>query len=256
MKNCFKLGISFLLSCFLFQGVIGQNDDYQMYNVHEDHVKPSKVAEYEQIGKELIAELKKHQIKGVNWISLATDDFRYAFLSPINKLGELDSNMFAELEEKMGEGKLGKLFERMDKCYSDHNNYVLVLDKKLSYMPEGITQVPEGENYRENSIYYFSPENQSKAMELAQKYKDLYSKMNSKFPYRIYHSGFGAGGTYILVAMAAKDPADFYQKQMANSDLLGDEGLKLQKELLQIIDKSEMMVGWIRPDLGYTGGPK
>lgn len=227
-----------------------------MYNVHEDYVKPSMMMEYEEIAKELVAALKKHDISDANWIALSTNEFRYAYLSPIDNLGDMDKNYFAELEKKWGKEKLANLFKRMDKCYFDHVNYVLTLDKDLSYMPEGITQVPEGENYRENGLYYFSPENYPKAVELAKQYKELYAKKGSAFSYRIYHSGFGAKGSYMLVAMAAKDPIHFHEKMKANRELLGEDAKKLQMEMLKLMERSEMMIGWIRPELGYSSGNK
>lgn len=229
-----------------------QNDNSQMYNVHEDFVKPSMMVEYEDIGKELIAALKEHNISDVNWIALSTNEFRYAYLSPIDNMGDMDKNLFGELSKKMGGDKLANLFKRMDKCYYDHINYVLTLDKELSYMPEGITQVPEGENYRENGIYYFSPENYPKAVELAKEYKELYAKKGSKLSYRIYHSGFGSDGSYMLVAMAAKDPIHFHEKMKANRELLGEDAKKIQMKMLKLMDRSDMMIGWIRPDLGYS----
>ena len=39
---------------------------------------------------------------------------------------------------------------------------MFVLDENLTYMPEGVTQTPEGENYRKFYFIYYKPENQGK----------------------------------------------------------------------------------------------
>jgi hypothetical protein len=63
-------------------------------------------------------------------------------------MADIDKPLFETLAEKMGADNLNDLSTRMDKCYEIEHNYMLELDKELSYMPGGITQTPEGEDYR------------------------------------------------------------------------------------------------------------
>ena len=99
--------------------------NYQAYWVHEDHVIPAKLQEYEQVSKEFVEACNKNNIKDLSFITMATDDFRYAYIGGIENMASLDKNSFAEMQEKMGAEAFGNMMSRMDKCYTDHVDYVL-----------------------------------------------------------------------------------------------------------------------------------
>lgn len=240
-----------VLLLFQFAGLQAQTKS-QMFWVHEDRVKPSHLMEYEAAVKEVVAAMNEHNIADAGWISMSSNNFRYAYVGTMDKFADLDNNYFASLEEKMGKDAVDAMFDKMDAACKDHVNYTLRLDPELSYMPDGMTITPEGENYRENGIYYFSPSNMDKAVEIAKKFKDLYAEKGSKMHYRVYRSGFGADGTYLMVAIAAKDAADMEAKSNANEELLGDDLNALRGEILAIMENTREMKGWIRPDLGYS----
>jgi len=242
-----------LIAVLLFQvAAVNAQGDYQKFWIHEDHVKPSKLMEYEGIMKEMVAAMQEHNIQGSDWLAMSTSDFRYAYISAIDNMAALDGDGLGGLPEKMGKEAFGSMMERMNECYSDHTDYVLTLDTELSYMPDGMTQTPEGMNYRENGIYYFSPANFGKALELGKKFKELYAKKESPAHYRVYRSGFGSDGTFLMVAVAAKDAADLEATSTANQELLGEEFQALRMEMLQLMESTREMKGWIRADLGYT----
>jgi hypothetical protein len=223
----------------------------QMYAVHLDHVKPAKVGEYEALGKQLITQSKTHG-SNYGWLALVTDQFDYYYVSPINNMAQLDGNPFASLEKKMGSGELKKLFDKMDQCYDDHVNYTISLDKELSYAPNGLTQTPEGQPFRKNTLYYIAPKNYAAAEQLAKDFKALYTKKGSKVNYRLYRSGFGADGTYFMVAVAAKNATEYEKMAAENNQLLGEEGRKLVNRLMGLISKTNSLTGVIRSDLSYS----
>jgi len=248
-KKPFLIALSFVL---LTNFAIAQNNNSQMYSVHEDQVKPSMIAEYEEANKELIAKLKEHNIQGVNWITSTTQNGRYLYVTPIDNMADLDKRPFAALAEKMGGEAMGKIFDKMDKCYDNHGSYVIHLDKNLTYMPEGITLTPEGENYRRFFYLHVTPENYSKLIEKTKTIRELYVAKNSKVNYRVYHAGFGVIGNYIMVAVAAKDGAEYEKRSAENNTLLGEEGKALFDEMFKLVLKFEAFTGAVRPDLGYS----
>lgn len=241
------------LTLVIFANVaLAQNSNIQSYSVHEDQVKFSKIADYEKASKELIAKLKEHKIQGLNWISSTTQDGKYLYVSPINNMADLDKNPFAALAEKMGSEAMGKIFDDMDKCYTNHGDYILNLNKDLTYMPTGITLTPEGENYRRFFYLHVTPSNHGKLVEKMKALKDLYTSKGSKVSYRVYHSGFGVVGSYILVAVAATDGVSYEKRAAENRTLLGEEGKKLLDEIFMLVSKFETETGALRPDLGYS----
>jgi len=166
-------------------------------------------------------------------------------------MAELDKNSFSDLQEKMGNEAFGKLFEKFNQHYDSHSDYVMILDKDLSYMPTGINITPEGLNYRYNTLYYVAPKDYGKAVQIAKEFKKLYADKGSKEYYRVYHSGFGTAGNYLMVDRAAKNAAEFEASRDENNNLIGEDGSELYKKLLALLLKTETMTGHMMPELSY-----
>ena len=226
-------------------------DKNQSYWVHEDRVKLSMISEYEAINKELVDNLKKHNIQDEAWLAANTRDGRYLFLGQLKNMADLDRQFFSSLSEKMGQDAVSDLFNRMDKCYNKHLNYVITLDNELSYMPNGMTQTPEGEDFRKFMYLHYSPANSSVIKEKMKAVKDLFSSKGSKMHYRVYKSGFGTPGDFYMVAVAAKDAVDYANKAAANEKLIGEEGAKVRISLISNLSKYEEVLGQMRHDLAY-----
>ncbi len=253
IMNTFKtLGILFLFLIHSFNLPAQDNEDSQMYWIHEDRTKPAMSNKQESVDKELIAALKQHDITDISWFTLVSHDYRYFYISPIENMAAFDENPFRSLSEKMGQRETTRIFDKYNDCYETHGDYVIILDKDLSYQPDGINVTPVGKNFRNNTIYHFTPDNAKKAEALAKKFKDLYSKKDSKLHYRVYRSGFGVMGSYFMVAAAAESPEHYERMIVDNRLLLGEEGAQLFRELEEIISDLEIIRGYIRPDLSYT----
>ena len=243
------------LFLLLLTGAIGLaqgESNSQAYWVHEDVVKPSKVADYESVCKEFTENLKKHNIQEISTIVTNTEDDRYLWVSPIASMADIDKPMFTTLMEKMGKEAFSNMFNRMDECYDVEQDYIIHLDKALSYMPEGITQTPEGENYRKFFYFHITPSNRAMVKKNMEAITNLFASKGSKFYYRVYKSGFGTRGEFYMVAAAAKNSADYSAKVTANNELLGDEWPKLYNELRSNLLKYEVFTGSMRPEMAYS----
>ena len=228
------------------------SDNIQSYWIHEDVVKPSMAVEYETVVKELLSNMKKHNIQEASFVVTNTDDYRYLYVAPIENMAQLDKPVFATLAEKMGSEAMTALFNRMDKCYDTEHDYVLNLDKSLSYMPDGITQTPEGKDYRMFHYLYVTPGNRAMVKEKMKAVKAMFETKGSKEYYRVYKSGFGTRGEFYMVAIAAADAVDHAMQTKANEELLGEEGNKLFGELFGSLLKYEGYTGRMRPDMFYV----
>ncbi len=246
-----------IFMAFLMAGAMytsqGQGDSStQMYWIHEDVVKPGMVPQYEEICNEFTSNLKTHNIQDMSFLVTNTLDNRYLWISPISNMADIDKPMFATLSEKMGADNLKALFAKMDKCYDIEHNYVIQLDKELSYMPGGITQTPEGQNYRKFHYFRYAPSNKEAVREKGMAIKKMFEEKGSKLEYRVYQSGFGNRGEFYMVAIAAKDAADYEAKLNANNELLGEEWQKLFNDYMGTMIDYEIMEGWMRPDMAYS----
>lgn len=222
----------------------------KLYQVHVDYVNPSKVQDYEKTAKEFTEACKKYNPK-TSWILTRTSDMRYMYVSPMENYAELDKNVFADMAKEMGD-EWGNIFKNFNTCYDKHGDYVLVLDENLTYMPEGVTQTPEGENYRKFYFLYYKPENQGKLREAMKNVKDLFASKGSKEYYRVYRSDFGVTDSYYMVAVSSKDEADSALRGKANDELLGESAGEVFGNLMKTASRFEEISAWMRPDLFYS----
>ncbi len=229
-----------------------QSTEMQAFWVHEDHVKPAMVDEYEAVGKKLVDNLKKYNIQDESWITAQTDDLRYLYVGALENMADLDRQLFKSLGEQMGEEAMGSIFSEMDNYYSKHFNYIIYMDPSLSYMPEGITQTPEGQNYRKFFYLHTTPANRSKLATAMKGIKDLYTSKGSKVNYRVYRSGFGAPNDFFMVAIAAPDAVTYEQNSVSNQALMGTDAKPAFDKVMEYVTKMEVVPGRMRPDLAYS----
>lgn len=245
--------LKFLIIGLLFMapfGLLGQEAP-QMFWVHEDRVKPSMAMEYEKAAKQLVDNCKKHNIQTLGWIATATSDFRYLFVSPISSMADINYDGFKPLQEAMGDEAFGKMFSDMDKCYDSHGDYILMLNNDLTYMPEGMTQTPEGKDYRRFYYIRTTPEKNGMLKEKMKAIRDFYAEKNSKVHYRVYQSGFGTMGNYYLVAIAAEDGVAYETMGEENDAILGEERHELFGEMMNYVTSIDEVSGEMRHDLAY-----
>lgn len=251
MRTFKTLGVLLFFTFFTISISAQENDNFQRYLVHMDPVKPSMQAEYEKTAAKFVKMCKDNKF-AKDFMTLTTEDNEYHYISTMDNFAELDEDPMASLREKVGAEEFGRVFQEFDKCYDKHSDYVLSLDKELSYMPGGMKTMIEGENYRENTKYYFAPADMDKALEVAKAFKKFYSDNNMGMHYRLYRSDFGTDGTYFLVAVAAKDAMDMERKSAEARKAMGPKAEELFGNLNKILLKTETMRGWMRPDLSYT----
>ncbi len=252
MKTLKKTILTAALILLLPLAGIAQESSMKSFWIHEDVVKPSMVMEYEAVCKELVSNMKKYNITEADFIVSTLSGSRYLYVGGISNMADLDKKVFSTLAEKMGGDAMSDLFKRMDKCYDIEHDYVIHLDSDLSYMPSGMTQTPEGKNYRKFHYLYITPENRDMVKEKMKAIKALWASKNSKVEYRVYKSGFGTKGEFYMVAVAAKDAVDYAVSAKENQDLLGEEGKKIMGELYKNLLKYEEYVGEMRPDMAYS----
>jgi hypothetical protein len=238
-----------LLSSFLSWSQDGKNQ--QAYLIHEDRVKPGMVEEYEQVAKDLVAACKENNIQQLNWLTAAQDDHTYLHITPMEKFAELDVNNFSFLAEKMGKDKMSALFERFNPCYDEHGDYVIYLNKDLSYQPGGINTNPEGKYYRRFMYDYVTPSNEKEYVEALKEIKELFIKKNSKMNYRIYSTGFGTIGKSYLIVLEGESPVQLETLAAENWESMGEDFGPMVVKIRDKILKRDEKSGWMRPDLSY-----
>ena len=167
-------------------------------------------------------------------------------------MSDISYEGFASLQEAMGKEAFGKMFSDMDKCYTAHGDYIIHLNEELTYMPDGFTQTPEGQNYRRFYYLRTTPEHNAMLKEKMKAVKEFFAKKGSKMQYRVYQSGFGTMGNFYMVAVAAKDGISFETLGEENDAILGDERKEVFGSMMKYVTSTEEVTGMMRPDLAYS----
>ena len=251
MKTLKLSVIVIAMTLFPLISLAQDSKDYQAYWIHEDRVKPSMTDEYEQIAKDLVAVCKEHNVQETQWLTMSLNDYSYLYVSPIENMADLDKDEFASLTEKMGAEKVKALFERFNNTYDEHGDYIVYLNKNLSYMPGGVKQTIDGQNYRTLYYNYVKPENNKGFVDALKKMKASFEKHNSKIHYRVYKTGFGIMGTYYMIAVAAENNLESARIGDENWKVMKDDFEPLLKEMSKYTWKTDEKRGWMREDLGY-----
>lgn len=224
---------------------------YQTYMIHEDVVKPSMVLQYEKATKGFVDALKENKSTG-NFYCANTNDFTYYYLTPIDKMADLDENQFADVFEKLGEEKVKTIFDEYDGCYDVHRNYMASLSYSLSYIPEGGELFKEGEEFREWTFLHIDPAKDSEARELMMEWKKLYADAKAPYGYAVYVGGIGLEVPVYVIVGGAKDSKHMDQIQSENVMAVGLEKVKeMRMKTLPVMRKMENKQGMARPDLSY-----
>ncbi|WP_033958651.1 hypothetical protein [Psychroserpens jangbogonensis] len=247
VKQFLKLLVVVTLFCNF---AYAQDEEPTMYNVHTDFVNFDKLAQYEQVAKELKDNCIKHGVKNMSWLTVSTEDGRYMYVSQVDNMAELDTNVMAELREKMGKEAVGAMLNKMDECYDAHGNEIVHYLPGLSYNPEGYSR--EGMNEREYHFLYYSPKNGGALGDAIEKIKELFTAKGVKNGYNVYHSGFGSDESYFMVAVAGKSALHIAQTGEDNDVLLGEGKDAVFFEMIQLTSKYDQVNGTIRPDLSYS----
>lgn len=243
IKSHFLLALTL---CF----AISLTNAQQAYQIHQDNVKPSKFMEYEKIAKEFNAACVEHNLQAT-WFTAMSSDFKYFYITPIENFADLDKRPMADMAKAMGD-KFGDMFKRFDACYDSHGSYIVIRDNELSYMPEGMAQAPEDENYRKWFYIYYTPENGKKIREGMKAVKEMFKSKGSKEYYRVYRNGFGQMENYYMVSISAKDEVDSATRGKANEEVLGPDRYETFSKVMNYASRMEEFSGEMRPDLSYS----
>lgn len=242
--------VSILVLFFSTMTFAQEEQQAPMYVIHTDHVNFNKMAQYEQVAKELKDNCVKHNVKDANWMTVTAEDGRYMYVSEIKNMAELDQNWMAELFEKMGKDAASAMLTKMDECYDKHGSEILHYIPALSYNPEGYSR--DGMNFREYHFLYYHPENGKALGDAMEKIKKMFEDKGVKNGYNVYHSGFGSDESYFIVAIAGKNSLHVAQTGEENDKLLGDEREAVFFEMIQLASRYDQVNGEIRPDLSYA----
>ncbi|MCZ6702323.1 MAG: hypothetical protein O6940_04700 [Ignavibacteria bacterium] len=245
-------GVLFFLVSAL---IIAQDEPKDMlYMVHKDVIKANKVTQYEKAVNELYEQFKIHNFGMQIQFASSNDENEYFYLTPINSYADLDKAdaIWDELYKKAGEETMSAIDKQFEGCYEHHNNYVIRFSTELSYIPENPRLKPEDANFRHWDYYQVEEGKEQQAMELAKKFKELWTKNNVGDGYTVAIADIGHDLGLMVVVQSAKSAVDFYQQSEKLMETMGDEINKLNDEFMKLTRDFRHVNGKPHPEWVYT----
>lgn len=232
-----------LLLLLLFACQAGLAQAPRMFLVHEDVLHPAMATEYLAACKEMKDLLEQAGEDQWYWSSSMTNEFRVRHVSEIGSMADLDEvhNHWNKRKEMLGEEKFNELMSRMQQCYRQHNNSVVVLRSELSHMPEGdIDITTPGQNFRHFQMISFADTDYKKAEKLVKKVRRVHEENESTFYYRVYEYAMGGTMPQMIVVASGTDAAEYEARRLQIRKDLQPHLKPLMEELMPlVIDYSE-----------------
>ena len=243
-----KKKITSLLLLLLVAGSSVAQDAPSMFAVYESHVKPSMNATYQEAVKKFKATCQQQKMT-FTWHAGVLDDNSYIYLVPMKNFADLDKNMFADLEAKIGKEAMASQWQAMDKCVEYQTSSVTLFLPGSSYLSPG----PD-DYFR--SVLHWIPEvgKEAEAEKLIAEWVKLYTSKKATNGVQTYRNIFGGEGGYVFVSWG-KNAADEASKDQKTNELFGDEASKLWAKTLLITRKYYTVTGWLSTELSYSPSP-
>ena len=223
----------------------------QMLMIHVDHVMTSKTVEYEAASKAFNDAAKEQGIENIDTWTHSQSNGDYMFVSPIDKMADLDESPFSAMKEKMGEDAWKELYSKFNGTYLEHESFIVNHHPKYSYKMD---QLGKSGDYRVWTYMYFEDQYWGEMIEATTKWKKLYEEKGIESGFGIYTNGFGYPGPVLVVLEWAHGPAEYYEREAKKRAALGEDGKKLWGETMQYIYDHKVVDGWFRPELSIVTG--
>ena len=244
------LGIFLCLSALTIVAQ-AQEQETQLYFVRQIKVKPSKVMDYFEGTKELMAQIKEQNFPyPIN--VFRCNDFSVLFSVPLENTADLQvlGDTMNELMAKIAPEQGQKIQKLLDGTSDFREDGLIALRPDLSYMPENPRLKPEEINFQNWTLSYILQGKEKELEEITKKYKALYQAKNIPDGFLLYEVIMAKEQPLYILVQNAKNPGDYFSTD--HSEALGKEGAALQSKLWSVMRKVEYIQAWIDRDLSYV----
>ena len=245
--------LRFVLVFVLFSVFLIQSANSQVFYLNEDHVKPSKVEDYEAALKAYVDFLSANNYP-FSFEILKSSDLVYYLYTPMRSTyADLDSISNA-LGRTIAKDTLGwnKMFSKFNDTYYFNKASCYYFAANLSYTPNEPAIEEDEMTYQEVWFIQIKLGTAGKVNSLLKEYVDLCVEKGVRNPMFVYRGLIGMNqGTYIITS-PAKNPGDLWQSEQETYELLGEGGKEISSQIMKFIDKMEVKQLWWLKKYSYT----
>ena len=225
----------------------------QLYFVEDVVMKPSMVAEYEAIIKEVVPLCAQHEFP-YPFYAYSTNDFHYYFVYPVENYADIDNlnKAWNELGKKVGVKQWQAMMERFVGTFEYYQYSVIRYLPELSYTPEKPRLKPEEANFVFWEFFYIPVGKEKELDEICQEWIELYKSKKISDGWETYVVEIGTEMPLYIFIERAKSAVDYYSQSEKILKLLGEKYQPLIAKTYAIRKKVELKTGRFRPGLSYT----
>jgi hypothetical protein len=227
----------------------------QLFLIHEEVARPSKLMQYESTTNELLAAIteKKGDPKIFGMNLYTTTEFHYVFVVPIANWAAIDTFQanWTALGESIGKEKWASLMKRNNETMESYNEFVVVRRPDLSYEPVTPRVKPEEQRFVHWAFYYLDPARAEESEQIARDYAALFKSKNIGDGFTVYQAVSGNDMPLLVVGVPAKNAADFYTEDAKVNATFGADIAPLAMRAMAITRKYRTMDAVYRPEMSY-----
>jgi hypothetical protein len=227
----------------------------RLWAVYTEYVKPTMVAEYEAVGREMVAAMKAAKVESryTYFTVLQGESFSYVAVTPMQSFADMDriQQEWMQMGDKIGKAAWAELIRRGSEAVVHSSMQVFLERPEISYWPEAPRVEPDDAAFAEYGFHYLLPGMEEEAATIAGEYADLYRKKNLPESFRVFQALTGEDLPLLVVATYGEDEADWTAAGAKVNEALGEEGLLLQQRAMQVIRTYESKQRRLREDLSY-----
>jgi hypothetical protein len=227
----------------------------RLWAVYTEYVKPSMVAEYEAVCREMIAAMKAAKVESrlTYFTVLQGESFSYVAVTPMESFADMDRirREWMQMGEKVGKAAWAELIRRGSETVDHSSMQVFVERPEISYLPDTPRLEPEEAAFAEYGFHYLVPGMEQEAATIAGEYADLYRKNGLAESFTVLQAVTGEDLPLLVVTTYGKDEADWIAAGTKVNEALGEEGLMLQQRAMRVIRTYESKKRRLREELSY-----
>ena len=213
--------------------------------IHENAVRPAMTKSYVEGVKKLKEACTANKIK-MSWRTIVFEDNSYAHVLPVEGTASLQTNLFGDLEAKIGADAFASLIAPIREAIDSRTESISIAMPDLSYLDP-----LAGENYR--MILFLVPLDGKEAeMEkVFAEWKKTYQSKKVTENYHLYRITSRPDAGY-MISLSAKNPADMEAKRAKTNQIVGQDVIAaLWDKQVALAKKYYWKRGYFIPELGY-----
>ncbi len=246
-----------LLPAVLPAGALAQEQESgtpQMFFVHQEVVKPAMISEYEAAAVDFVAMLgeSSEAAEKLQFEAFSGPQIGYLYVIPVDGFagfGEV-SGAFESIAESFGE-RWKEVGARSDAAVERYESGFYVHRSDMSYQPETPRLAEDEVRFVHWDFWYAIPGKAEALEEVAREFVALYKSKSLDTGWNVYQAVTGNDLPLYVVAVGARNEADFHANEARLNELAGKEAEALQQKALKSARRVEPMVGWMRPDISF-----